>query len=141
MRRSRVTLTIAVAAVTSALGIVINIATDLKDDPRAWGALVLLTLLSGGVTAAVDGSGPAGGRVTTVSVTRWWRRLGAPRFRRSSKVRGIILQIEVEIRPDGTRVERTSVFSESVAIKLTGQLHHGDVPTESVQTPEPGDGP
>ncbi|WP_219518998.1 hypothetical protein [Nonomuraea ceibae] len=140
MRRSRVTLTIAVAAVTSALGIVINLATDLKDDPRAWGALVLLTLLSGGVTAAVDASGPVGGKVTTVSLVSWWKGRGAPRFRRSSKVRGIILQIEVEIRPDGTRVERTSIFSESVAMKLTGQLHPGDVPTDSVQPPEPGDG-
>ncbi|GLW07089.1 hypothetical protein Misp01_22190 [Microtetraspora sp. NBRC 13810] len=137
--RSRLVLALAVAAVTSALGIVINIATDLKDDPRAWGALVLLTLLSGGVTAAVNGTG-AYGRTTSVSVTGRPGRAGRAGSRRTSKVRGIVLQIEVEIRPDGTRVERTSVFSESVAMNMTGRPEPGSAPAPAVAEPdgEPG---
>ncbi|MFI7642176.1 hypothetical protein [Nonomuraea sp. NPDC049400] len=111
---------LAVAAVTSALGVVINVATDLKHDPKAWLAVAALTVASGVLSAVFDGSA-LGGRLMTRQRGRSTRRM--------SKVQGIVLQIEVEVRPDGSHVHRTYVYSEPVAIQMVAMEKPEDRPT------------
>lgn len=45
------------AAVTSGLGVAINIATDLKDAWWAWAAVAVLTVISAGVSVWLQSSG------------------------------------------------------------------------------------
>jgi hypothetical protein len=103
---------LAVAAIAAALGIVINVATDLRGNPWAWVGVIVLTVASGTVTAALEGA------ESSTVVTRAGRLFGT---RQRTEIRGIVLQFDLEIRPDGSRVQRTTVYSEEVAMKLAEQ--------------------
>ncbi|TYB45185.1 hypothetical protein FXF51_60120 [Nonomuraea sp. PA05] len=106
------------AAVAAALGVVINVATDLGDNAWAWASVLALTLLSGTVAAAVEGRQAGSGRTVVTQVGGWRAWLSGSRQR--TEIEGVVLVIEVETRPDGSRVKRTTVYSEEVAMKLTG---------------------
>ncbi|GAA4950287.1 hypothetical protein HD597_002539 [Nonomuraea thailandensis] len=114
-RHTRALLTAAVAA---ALGVVINVATDLGDNVWAWASVLALTLVSGTVAAAVEGRPAGGGRTVVIRTGGWRSWLSGTRQR--TEIEGIVLVIEVETRPDGSRLKRTTVYSEEVAMKLTG---------------------
>ncbi|GAA2859150.1 hypothetical protein [Nonomuraea rubra] len=106
------------SAVAATLGVVINVATDLRDNAWAWASVLALTLVSGTVAAAVETRPAGSGRTVVTRVGGWRSWLSGTRHR--TEIQGIVLVIEVETRPDGSRLKRTTVYSEEVAMKLTG---------------------
>jgi hypothetical protein len=109
---------------TSATGIAINVATDLKHNAVAWLIVSILTVLGGAIGAAsgnrATGSkhrGLSGTSVSTeIETVNPIRRPFWPRItQRVVAAQGLVMRSEVEIRPDGTRIERTEYFSEELA--------------------------
>lgn len=94
------------ATLTSAIGITINVATDLKSSAIAWTIVSVLTAASG-VTGVVTApkSEQAG--------SHWSIRRG--KWGQSSHAQGVVMHVEIEIRPDGTRIERRDYFDVDLA--------------------------
>jgi hypothetical protein len=109
---------------TSATGIAINVATDFKDNVFAWLAVSILTVIGGAIGAAAGNrsrdSKPK--RVSTKltsteieTVNPTLRPFRPKVTQRVVTAQGLVMRSEVEIRPDGTRIERTEYFSEKLA--------------------------
>lgn len=106
------------AVLASAVGISINIATELVANPIAWAAVVLATAASGGTAAWFSREQPE--RLTEIveetSEEEVPKRLRSEKRATSRRItKGVVKRRTIEIRPDGTRLETIEFFSEELA--------------------------
>jgi len=113
---------LAASAVTSGLGISVNIATELKGNLASWLTVAGLTVISGflaALTVKADEDSPSTsshelrfGMAAVGQGTRPGLRWGRERIVDNQ---GIVMRREIETRSDGTRIERVDYFNVELA--------------------------